>query len=171
MFLRNPVDCNPLGYMEFSRQEYWRVYHFLLQGIFLTQGSNPRLSHLLHWQVGSLPLTPCTKPFRMDREAWRAAIHGVAKSRTQLSDWSDLIWLKNKLLKKLHVHHTLVYIEKQLTLQILLNFFHCNWVKQWPLQIRKKKPFLPFLPYMKQLLNTNYVINGFPRSWLKKSIF
>jgi len=29
----------------------------------------------------------------MDREAWRAAIHGVAKSWTRLSDWSDLIWL------------------------------------------------------------------------------
>ena len=28
----------------------------------------------------------------MDREAWRAAIHGVAKSRTRLSDWSDPIW-------------------------------------------------------------------------------
>ena len=28
-----------------------------------------------------------------DREAWRAVIHGVAKSRTRLSDWSDLIWL------------------------------------------------------------------------------
>ena len=28
----------------------------------------------------------------MDREAWRAAIHGVARSRTRLSDWSDLIW-------------------------------------------------------------------------------
>ena len=28
----------------------------------------------------------------MDREAWRAAIHGVAKSRTWLIDWSDLIW-------------------------------------------------------------------------------
>ena len=27
----------------------------------------------------------------MDREAWHAAIHGVAKSWTQLSDWSDLI--------------------------------------------------------------------------------
>ena len=26
----------------------------------------------------------------MDREAWRAAIHGVAKSRTQLSDCSEL---------------------------------------------------------------------------------
>ena len=28
----------------------------------------------------------------MDREAWRAAIHGVTKSRTRLSDRSDLIW-------------------------------------------------------------------------------
>ena len=27
----------------------------------------------------------------MDREAWRAAIHGVAKSRTQLSDWTELM--------------------------------------------------------------------------------
>ena len=26
----------------------------------------------------------------MDREAWRAAIHGVAKSRTRLSDWTEL---------------------------------------------------------------------------------
>ena len=25
----------------------------------------------------------------MDREPWRAAIHGVAKSRTRLSDWTD----------------------------------------------------------------------------------
>ena len=31
-------------------------YHFLLQGIFPTQGLNPRLLHLLHWQVDSLPL-------------------------------------------------------------------------------------------------------------------
>ena len=28
----------------------------------------------------------------MDRETWNAVIHGVAKGRTQLSDWSDLIW-------------------------------------------------------------------------------
>ena len=26
----------------------------------------------------------------MDREAWRAAVHGVAKSRTWLRDWTEL---------------------------------------------------------------------------------
>ena len=29
----------------------------------------------------------------MDREAWRAAIHGVTKSRTRLSDWTELNWM------------------------------------------------------------------------------
>ena len=29
----------------------------------------------------------------MDREAWRAVIHGVAKSRIWLSDWTELNWM------------------------------------------------------------------------------
>ena len=29
----------------------------------------------------------------MDREAWRAAVHGVAKSRKRLSDWTELSWM------------------------------------------------------------------------------
>ena len=36
--------------------------HALLQGIFLTQGSNLCLLRLLHWQAGSLPLAPPGKP-------------------------------------------------------------------------------------------------------------
>ena len=36
----------------------------------------------------------------MDREAWRAAIHGVAKSQTQLSNWTDLNWKIIRLMGK-----------------------------------------------------------------------
>ena len=34
----------------------------------------------------------------MDREAWHAAIHGVAKSQTRLSDWTKLNWTESNRL-------------------------------------------------------------------------
>ena len=46
----------------FSRQEYWSGLLFPPPGIFLTQGLNPHLLHLLYWQAGSLPLVPPGKP-------------------------------------------------------------------------------------------------------------
>ena len=36
----------------------------------------------------------------MDREAWHAEIHGVAKSRTQLSDWTELRGLEGESLER-----------------------------------------------------------------------
>ena len=33
----------------------------------------------------------------MDREAWRAAVHGITNSRTQLSDWTKLNWTERHL--------------------------------------------------------------------------
>ena len=42
--------------VEFSSQEHWSALHFLLQGIFLTQGLNLNLLCFLHWQVGSFQL-------------------------------------------------------------------------------------------------------------------
>ena len=32
----------------------------------------------------------------MDREAWHAAVHGVTKSQTRLSDWTELSWTVHK---------------------------------------------------------------------------
>ena len=33
----------------------------------------------------------------MDREAWHAMVHGVAKSRTRLSDWTELLSLMHQV--------------------------------------------------------------------------
>ena len=43
----------------------------------------------------------------MDREAWWAAIHGVAKSRTPLSDWTELNWTEpiHLAVQKKPTHH------------------------------------------------------------------
>ena len=51
----------------------------LLQMIFPTQGSNPSLLHLLHWETGSLPLEPTSVFFLenpRDGGAWWAAVYG-----------------------------------------------------------------------------------------------
>ena len=53
----------------------------------------------------------------MDREAWSAAIHGVAKSRTWLSNWTELNWTEwiNMFLIKLIVLElsTIIFIPKR----------------------------------------------------------
>ena len=50
----------------------------------------------------------------MDRETWRAVIHGVAKSRTRLSDWTEL-----KMGKALNVYNKIVW-EKEATFTCVL---------------------------------------------------
>ena len=48
----------------------------------------------------------------MDREAWRAVVHGVAKSRTGLSDWTELAWNIPLV--------SLIFLKKTLVFPILL---------------------------------------------------
>ena len=58
--LCDPKDCSPPGssvYGIFQAKNTRVGSHFLLQGIFLTQGLNPCLLHLLHCQADSLPLS------------------------------------------------------------------------------------------------------------------
>ena len=58
--LCNPVNCSSPGSFlcpwDSPRKNTGVGCHALLQGIFLTQGSNLSLLPLLHWQVDSLPL-------------------------------------------------------------------------------------------------------------------
>ena len=59
------MDCSLPGLLSpwsLSRKNAVVGYHFLLQGIFPTQGLNLHLLHLLHWQAESLPLVPPKKP-------------------------------------------------------------------------------------------------------------
>ena len=47
----------------------------------------------------------------MDREAWRAAVHGVAKSRTRLSDWAELNgWVIFRCIHTPHLYLTLLHL-------------------------------------------------------------
>ena len=61
--LCDPVDCSLPGSlsMEFSRQEYWSGLLFPPPGGLTTQGSNPHLLCLLHWQADSLALSHLAK--------------------------------------------------------------------------------------------------------------
>ena len=34
----------------------------------------------------------------MDREAWRATIHGVTKNQTWVSDWTELNWTERMMM-------------------------------------------------------------------------
>ena len=61
------VDCSPPGpavHGDSSGKNTGVGFHALLQGVFPTEGSNPHLVCLLHWQGHSLPLMPPGKPIR-----------------------------------------------------------------------------------------------------------
>ena len=51
----------------------------------------------------------------MDREAWHASVHGLAKSQTRLSDWTELNWTSWVLIKVL-CKYIYVYIFHQFVL-------------------------------------------------------
>ena len=56
------VACQAPLSMDFPGKNTGVVCHFLLQGFFPTQGSDPYLLCLLHWQVDSLPLSHLGSP-------------------------------------------------------------------------------------------------------------
>ena len=121
--------------------------HFLLQGIFLTQGSNLRL---LHWQAGSLPLSHL---FRL---------HVSDIIAISLSDLLHLVWqsLGSVMLLKTALFHS---------------FFLYGWVIRCMYTSRLLYPFifgwtlrlLPYIHYCEQCCYEHwsvriYIFFGFP---------
>ena len=63
----------------------------------------------------------------IDREAWRAVIHGVTKSRTRLSHWTELYWSN---------------IKKETNLSLNSWYFNTITLSHWVLWIQKSKLLL-----------------------------
>ena len=75
----------------------------------------------------SARLVFCDYELVMDREAWRAAIHGVTKSRMWLSDWTELNWGQDdcepvklvKLVKKMQQKEWIFFLKNDSLTHIL----------------------------------------------------
>ena len=85
------VTCQAPLSMGFSRQEYWSGLPCPPLGDLPTQGSNPHLLCLLHWQAGSLPLVPPGKPIEPSAAAAAAAAAKSLQSCLTLCNPKDYI--------------------------------------------------------------------------------
>ena len=103
--LCDPMDCSLPGssvHGDSPGKNTVVGYHFLLQGIFPTQGSNLSLLCLLHCQAGSLPLAPPGKPAGGQSWAGWGWEGGGEPGRIHTTDKSGLPWKRMEDTCQLH---------------------------------------------------------------------
>ena len=54
----------------------------------------------------------------MDRGAWHAAVHGVAKSRTRLSKWTELNWILQQPYEVLRITILVLQVEENIEIKV-----------------------------------------------------
>ena len=90
----------------------------------------------------------------MDREAWHAAIHGVTKSRTRLSDWTELNWTdcEPEMMSLFNKYHNLQLVSSTDMLFYLIKHTHTHTRSQ-------KLSNGSFIYYLFWTLNFYYLLN------------
>ena len=88
----------------------------------------------------------------MDREAWRAVIHRVAKSQTRLSDWTELKH-KERILKAAREKQQVTYDGTPICLTADLSAETLQARREWQniFKVLKKKNLLPGLLYLARI--------------------
>ena len=93
-----------------------------------------------------------------DREAWRAVIHGVAKSQTRLSDWTELNWIYHGVYECLCVSNFLYPFVCQWTLRMIPYFGYCEncWNEHGSTNISLRYCFHSFWIYIQRRITWSY---------------
>ena len=79
------------------------------------------ITNLMDMSLGGL------QELGMDREAWQAVVHGITKSRTQLSDWAELLF---EVLNFLSDSHWILFVSMSVNFsKAMLDIFilMCGW--------------------------------------------
>ena len=103
----------------------------------------------------------------MDREAWYAAVHGVEKSQTWLSDWTELNWLRIScphLPSLLQKHCFNFLIQHMCSIIIILE------VQEYCLQVVSSQPDLLTNAAWMQSTKETCLLSPLPGAWYHRAV-